>query len=748
MKTFKGLQGLIVFFLLSVTHNLCYAQKSSNAGHTVRTKDLVVQISDQGQITSIWLGQKKIEKAVKAFTQIAGCRQEGEAKVQALRDGSVEFVKTLVNDSLHTSCTLTERFIPKENSIRWELSIEGKDQAWGSNIITRMEYPVTTGTRFWTTWAGVQHDKSKADLDAELFKELYPTSVSRENRNKKYDDWSDPLIPLPFANATLYYGAPYLEYSKPLLGFWPTKGDIFSVPMYSILENSENNGLTVALSPEDNIIDMTLQTSKNGTVTFTRLHNRISKNKAVVFAMDLVPGENDWRGSLAWMIKRYPEYFNPKIPDVDKFGGTGAYSNYFSAFNKEKMKKMAFTVNWQASFDFPYMGMFIPPVKKEESWQRFGGDMITIKKMDDYARKMKDDGFYVFSYFNITEFGKYIKYPLEVPKIRNAEDDWKSSNDFLYNRLPNAILKVPAKMNYRRNITGEKIFGSWEGSIAMDCGDPAYQNFLLDQARRHITEIPNSFGICIDRMDWLRLFNEQADDGISWFDGKPARSLISSWKETMNKLGPVMHDAGKAILVNNHTKRLDVLNQVDGFFDEFTYAGTSLNATAFLALNKPALGWTDTVATIRTEGGDNFFQKYLYMGIYPMAPFPGNDHSIAPDPFTDKLYLDYGPLMLAMKERKWILEPHAISVKDNAAKVNIFTVPQGYAIPVVYAKPGIKTANITFQNTSGKGISSCMVYLPGKEEPVRVKFKRSKTSITMDVPLERGGAMVLVKTGK
>lgn len=131
----------------------------------------------------------------------------------------------------------------------------------------------------------------------------------------------------------------------------------------------------------------------------------------------------------------------------------------------------------------------------------------------------------------------------------------------------------------------------------------------------------------------------------------------------------------------------------------------------------------------------------------PMAPFPGNDHSIAPGTITDKLYLDYGPLMLAMKERKWVLEPHAVTVKDNAAKVNLFTVPQGYAIPVVYAKPGIKTARVTFQNTGGKEVNSCMVYLPGREEPVQVKFKRSKTSISMDVPLERGGAMVLVKTG-
>ena len=33
--------------------------------------------------------------------------------------------------------------------------------------------------------------------------------------------------------------------------------------------------------------------------------------------------------------------------------------------------------------------------------------------------------------------------------------------------------------------------------------------------------MPDSDGICIDRVDWLRLYNRQADDGVTWIDGKP-----------------------------------------------------------------------------------------------------------------------------------------------------------------------------------------------------------------------------------
>ncbi len=72
-------------------------------------------------------------------------------------------------------------------------------------------------------------------------------------------------------------------------------------------------------------------------------------------------------------------------------------------------------------------------------------------------------------------------------------------------------------------------------------------------------------------------------------------------------------------------------------------------------------------------------------GVFPMGPFPGNDHSLRPGEWVDKRYLDYGPHMTAMRGRKWMLEPHVIRVPDADARANIFDVPGGDVIPVVYA---------------------------------------------------------------
>lgn len=70
--------------------------------------------------------------------------------------------------------------------------------------------------------------------------------------------------------------------------------------------------------------------------------------------------------------------------------------------------------------------------------------------------------------------------------------------------------------------------------------------------RKHLKYIPDAYGICIDRLDWLRMFNEKADDGITWFEGKPVRSLVNSWKGLMSKLGPIMHNENKVIMVTIH----------------------------------------------------------------------------------------------------------------------------------------------------------------------------------------------------
>jgi hypothetical protein len=104
---------------------------------------------------------------------------------------------------------------------------------------------------------------------------------------------------------------------------------------------------------------------------------------------------------------------------------------------------------------------------------------------------VRREGYHVLSYFNVTEFGTGIEFPAPPRKAAKDENLWRDPNDFLYHSIPGSILLRP-----------EPRF-TWGKAVVTDCGDPAYKRFLLEQARRHVEELPDSSGICIDRMDWL-----------------------------------------------------------------------------------------------------------------------------------------------------------------------------------------------------------------------------------------------------
>jgi len=103
------------------------------------------------------------------------------------------------------------------------------------------------------------------------------------------------------------------------------------------------------------------------------------------------------------------------------------------------------------------------------------------------------------------------------------------------------------------------------------------------------------------------------------------------------------------------------------------------------------------------------------MGVFPMAPFPANDHSLRPGEWIDQLYLDYGPLLKQLKGKKWVLETHAIEVTDEAARANIFKTFEGYAIPVVFAENLNYVQVVLRKSVLGDNTFNITAILPGEE---------------------------------
>ena len=128
-----------------------------------------------------------------------------------------------------------------------------------------------------------------------------------------------------------------------------------------------------------------------------------------------------------------------------------------------------------------------------------------------------------------------------------------------------------------RDASGKPSTGGWAPSGVSYIMDPAgrgWQEFLLEQARRHNEKIPDAVGIAMDRMWWAaptiataRFVNFGADDGVGWYEGRAGRHFSVSFKSFLAKLGPLMHNAGNIIIYNPFLSyRLDCYRDVDGFF--------------------------------------------------------------------------------------------------------------------------------------------------------------------------------------
>lgn len=676
--------------------------------YTVRAPGIVLSLSEHGEIAGLTLGAKRMRYPLQGETRMAGCRTDGPVSVERIPGGGMRFSRALVN-ARGERCTLVERFTPTADSVRWEILIRGKGAPWTAAIATDLLWPATPQSRFWAAWS---------------------------NPDSRDSGWQDPMIPARFAGRRLGYGAGG--------GVFGGAGSFIGIPLATVLEPGRDIGLTLALSPEDPLLGLTLSTRSAGRVAFTRTNYRISKQAMLRFAIDLVPHEADPRGALRWMVHRYPRYFNPPNPAASSIAGCGAYSSFEGPLDTAKMKRMAFGVNWKASFDFPYMGMFLPPVPGEtDTWPRFDADsggsaipgrqtMTSRKQMNDYSRRMRADGFHVLNYFNVTEFGAQVHGPEQAVDRPNSEV-WRNATDFLYMRVADGVLPGP----------NGKPYPTWGGAVVMDPGGPNYRRFLLEQAQRHVDTLPDSSGICIDRMDWLGFYNPRGDDGISWIDGKPSRSLLMSWKGLLHELGPMMHAAGKAIFVNPHLVRLEMLRQVDGIYCEFGDNPAYLNATALAGLRRPVLEWTGSDAEVR-RNPDAFFQRHLHLGIFPTAPFPGNDHTLLPGDWVDKRYEEYGPLLNLLRGKKWVLSPRPVAVAGDAAKVNIFEIPGGYAVPVTFGGKA-KSVRLTIRVLPGMSSKSVFTVVhPGGSRSLALRPHRGRSQVEMDVPLVRGCAMVHV----
>lgn len=696
----------------------------------VETPDLSIGLTSHGHIVELKLGAKKASVPFHACTFLNACEQEGPVTHQALDPGGVEFRRPFVHTGTRAQCTVIDRFIPTKSSIRWEVEVVGSGAPWSTPIETQLSWLNSSDASFWTAWgspsaSGSQH--AQEDGLTKMIDERERIASIRNsegwgNETKWVEDvWRDPLVSAPFADLNLRYGGFLNEHNA------------FSIPIATIMNRSDDLALSLVQSPESDTLAMRLKTSVLGDVKLVRTNHRISSSAPAKFSMDLVSHPADWRGGLGWMVDRYPNYFEPPNRSAYDIDGCGSYSGGEDDLDTDKLKKMAYSLNWNARFDWPFQGMSIPPVKSDVAWRSWYQKETSLAQMSGYDEKMEKSGFHVLEYFVTTEGGNYIA---DEPPVRKAKADselWRDGNDFIHYQIPSAVV---------RERDGNIMYSNWFKNVVLDPAEPCWQKYLLEMAETLVKELPHSSGICIDRMDWLTVYNPHRDDGMSWVDGRPARSLLNSWKEAVGKLGAILHKANKFVYANTIITRIDCCGSLDGFYNEYGDFPCSLNLSALMAVHKPAIAWTRDINTLRPDA-DAFFQRHLHVGVFPTVPVPGADHTIPEDHWVDQCYLDYGPLLNAMRGKRWVLKPHVISVGNQAAQANLFKVPGGYVLPITFAG-SLSEVSVTLRDAfeTHERIASITALYPGEPKTSTVQYQGTGQEVRMTVPVRRGCALV------
>ena len=312
---------------------------------------------------------------------------------------------------------------------------------------------------------------------------------------------------------------------------------------------------------------------------------------------------------------------------------------------------------------------------------------VTYGRIEEFDASVQAAGLNSLSYFDVGNWGVSIDTSRTWPNLTCGLRPSgapapcptpEGSNAFLQHYLTDALLD--SGWSVARGAFSTP-FSDWVGTTLMDPSEPFFEDLLLEQLSRRMGPlVPSAQGIAIDRFDYSQYYSYKRDDGVSWVPQAaggwgPAQSLLNSHIHVYTRLAGALRPSQVMLGNCNTLCRIDLAGMFDGGFSE----GAALNAVAWLGLRRPATLWTYSLDGHSAAALDAYFQQHALMRVFPMAPMPGNDHSINPgSPLVQGAYMDYAPVFFALRGCQWVLDavrPVAAASAGSSApppQVNVF----------------------------------------------------------------------------
>jgi len=267
--------------------------------------------------------------------------------------------------------------------------------------------------------------------------------------------------------------------------------------------------------------------------------------------------EGCFRPTLAWLLKRYPEYFLPGNPDVSEFEGSSMFGPpHVSKGDADKMAKVG--IKWyEIHHSMPYYGQYCPDEKEwfdgSDPTKMDYGKPITRKIINNCGKTLAKHGIATLLYLQVTGDAYLPRWPKK----------WKSS--LARNMNGNLFPVVTAMVNSDPLLPfGKEMQRQIKGVLERY---PDITGIFLDQACYNVTDCAH-------------------DDGITMYKNKPAYRLRYNFDRHLPELVEELHKRRKIIYANG-TYDIELGKGFDGNMAEST--SRSADTMKYMHIAKPLL---------------------------------------------------------------------------------------------------------------------------------------------------------------
>lgn len=528
---------------------------------------------------------------------------------------------------------------------------------------------------------------------------------------------SDPKVELQF-------GKPELVYSygtRQGYNYGPSGGIDMALPLASVYAAKQDWGLALLgdeRTPIPGIMFKVARSERKTTVRVLFPNIKLGRSEKAVRRIYLVPTAGDWRPCLAAALALFPQVFEPKNPDIPELRG-------------------------------PFMtSAGTPPDDVIAEWAAQGTRAVEIHGVAPF-------------------YGRYV--PGRQPYVPFSDDVWH----FLKQSLPRyELLPRPQEASWR------EIRNCVETYVQPTMSRARIRDYI---ARLHRYDM-RGFLYLNPTEAWAPwAAAEFPDDRRLGPGGRPVRT----WFESV-EMHPDKNRAWGKYILNQLRGELEIFPQVNGiFFDQSAEGGDDLyelcaKGCRMVRVQGKVCWWNGPYNAelasladgMMTEGGwrptyrklTNIIQYYGLAGKPVVSLGSPNPeayselllHGVTPKPVPpddNELAERWFPLFGWLRQRRWVLQAHALKTDPRVAS-NIFEVPGGnYVIPLVVGHGEKSTAvprsafNVQVRVSDVSDVKSAFLLTPDHPGYRKLLFHRSRESITIPVPsLEIAGLLILSKS--